>query len=58
MAIGWGRLSTYGSLPMSLQQVTVQVVSFQSSACNQLATNVNVQFCAAYPGSGKGNIFG
>ncbi|CAF2182438.1 unnamed protein product [Rotaria magnacalcarata] len=46
VTIGWGRLSEIGSLPSTLQQVTLQTVSYQTSTCLPVMVNWHVQFCA------------
>ncbi|CAF2910948.1 unnamed protein product [Rotaria sp. Silwood2] len=53
VAVGWGRLSEGGSLPSTLQQVTMQTVDYRASTCNQTMTDWHVQFCASVPGGSK-----
>jgi hypothetical protein len=49
-------LSSGGSLPSSIQQVTVQTINYQSSTCNSVS-NWQVQFCAGVFGGGKGYCY-
>ncbi|CAF4331042.1 unnamed protein product, partial [Adineta steineri] len=53
VAVGWGTLSEGGSLPTTLQQVTLQTVSRQDSTCSPLITDWHVQLCAGVSGGGK-----
>ncbi|CAF4739991.1 unnamed protein product, partial [Rotaria sp. Silwood2] len=55
-AVGWGTLNEGGSLPSTLQQVTVQTVDYRASTCNRTMTDWHVQFCAGVSGGGKGNF--
>ncbi|CAF2516359.1 unnamed protein product [Rotaria sp. Silwood2] len=55
VAVGWGRLSEGGSLPSTLQQVTVQTVDYRASTCTPTMVDWHVQFCAGVSGGGKGN---
>jgi hypothetical protein len=48
-------LSSGGSLPTSLQQVTLQTVSYQASTCASIISNWTYQLCAG--ASGKGTSF-
>lgn len=54
MTVGWGRLSETGSLPLALQQVTVQTIDYRASMCRSVLYNRQLQFCAGVPGGGKG----
>ncbi|CAF4253010.1 unnamed protein product, partial [Rotaria magnacalcarata] len=53
VAVGWGKLSEGGSLPTTLQQVTVQTVAYQASTCVRTMVNWTVQLCAGVSGGGK-----
>ncbi|CAF4346121.1 unnamed protein product, partial [Rotaria magnacalcarata] len=53
VAVGWGTLSEGGSLPTTLQQVTVQTVAYQGSTCAPTMVNWTVQLCAGVSGGGK-----
>ncbi len=55
VAVGWGRLAAGGSLPLTLQQVTVQTVDYRASTCTPTMVDWHVQLCAGVPGGGKGN---
>ncbi|CAF4002344.1 unnamed protein product [Rotaria sp. Silwood2] len=50
VAVGWGTLNEGGSLPSTLQQVTVQTVDYRASTCNRTMTDWHVQFCAGVSG--------
>ncbi len=56
IAIGWG-ITTWEDFisPMYLRQVTLEAIDTTESKCNNMIKNVNVQFCAAVKGGGKGN---
>ncbi len=56
MAVGWGTLSEGGSLPMYLQQVNVQTIDYQASACKSILIDRQKQLCAGVSGGGKGNF--
>ncbi len=56
VAVGWGTLSEGGTLPMTLQQVTVQTVAYNASTCVGYNTDWQVQLCAGVSGGGKGNF--
>ncbi len=43
-----------GSLPTTLQQVTVQTIAYTDSTCSPSISNWHVQFCAGKVGGGKG----
>jgi len=47
-------LSETGLLPSTLQQVTLQTVSYQAFSCRTLIGDWHTQLCAGVPGSGKG----
>ncbi|UJR16200.1 hypothetical protein I4U23_003110 [Adineta vaga] len=53
VAVGWGRLSDGGSLPTTLQQVTLQTVSYTASACSPFITDWHKHLCAGVSGGGK-----
>ncbi|CAF4679131.1 unnamed protein product [Rotaria sp. Silwood1] len=53
VAVGWGRLSEGGSLPSTMQQVTVQTIDYRASTCNQTMANWYLQFCAGVSDGGK-----
>ncbi|CAF3204398.1 unnamed protein product, partial [Rotaria sp. Silwood2] len=53
VAVGWGTLSEGGSLPSTLQQVTVKTVDYRGSTCSSVLNNRLVQFCAGVSGGGK-----
>jgi hypothetical protein len=55
VAVGWGRLSENGALPATLQQVTVQTVSYQAATCTPTMADWHVQLCAGVSGGGKGD---
>ena len=54
VAVGWGTLSEGGSLPSTLQQVTLQTISYQASSCNSSIADWHTQLCAGVSGGGKG----
>ena len=54
MAIGWGTLSEGGSLPSTLQQVTIQTIAYDAAMCSSVLNYRQYQFCAGVPGGGKG----
>lgn len=54
-AVGWGRLSESGSLPTSLQQVSVKTIDYTASTCSITLNDRTLQFCAGVNGGGKGN---
>jgi hypothetical protein len=56
VAIGWGRTSFNGNGSNSLRQVTLKAVKDTESKCKPSIKNVNVQFCAAVDGGGKGQL--
>ncbi|CAF3748788.1 unnamed protein product [Rotaria sp. Silwood1] len=53
VAVGWGTLSEGGSLPSTLQQVTVKTIDYRHSTCSSVLNNRQVQFCAGISGGGK-----
>ena len=55
VAIGWGLLRSNGSVSKTLQQVTLQRVSYDSDTCHPLISNKLVQFCGGDANGGKGN---
>lgn len=54
VAVGWGALSEGGSLPMTLQQVTLQIIDRQDSTCSKVLQNWKFQLCASVPDGSKG----
>ena len=56
VAVGWGRLNDSGSLPTTLQQVTVQTVDYRASTCTPTMVDWTIQFCAGVSGGGKGKF--
>ena len=54
VAVGWGRLTEDGSLPTTLQQVTLQIIGHGKSSCSQYIHNWYEQLCAGVSGGGKG----
>ncbi len=57
VAIGWGTLfSGEASIPSTrhLQQVTLNEMPAEHSMCKPTINNINLQFCAAVVGGGKG----
>jgi len=55
VAIGWGVLSSGDKAPSdSLQQVTLQIISYTNLDCRTSVSNDNIQFCAGVQGGGKG----
>jgi secreted trypsin-like serine protease len=56
VAIGWGITAWEDFIsPMYLRQVTLEVIDTTESKCKKMIKNVNLQFCAAVKGGGKGN---
>ncbi|CAF1576171.1 unnamed protein product [Adineta ricciae] len=53
VAVGWGTLSEGGALPSTLQQVTLQTISYQASSCSSSITDSRTQLCAGVSGGGK-----
>ncbi len=47
-------MSEGGSLPTTLQQVTLQTVAYNASTCMSEITDWHVQLCAGVSGGGKG----
>lgn len=56
VAIGWGTLSSGGSAPDTLRQVTVKAVDSDAKTCKPSIRNTRLQFCAAVNGGGKGRL--
>ncbi len=54
VTVGWGILSESGSLPASLEQVTLQTINRQGSTCSPLLRNWQVQLCAGVSDGRKG----
>ena len=54
--MGWGTLSAGGSLPLNLQQVTVQTVDYRASSCQSVLYDQQKQLCAGVSGGGKGSF--
>lgn len=52
--MGWGTLWEDGSLPLYLQQVTVQTMDYRLSTCSSQLNDVTKQLCAGAYGGGKG----
>ena len=55
MAVGWGKLSEFGLLPLSLQQVSLQTIASESPTCLSVMYNKTTQLCAGSDREGKGN---
>ncbi|UJR15740.1 hypothetical protein I4U23_002675 [Adineta vaga] len=53
VAVGWGTLWESGSLPLYLQQVTVQTIDYRASICSSVVRNSQTQLCAGVYGGGK-----
>jgi hypothetical protein len=54
VAVGWGRLVEGGSLPETLQQVTLQIIDDQAYSCSRVIHNTQVQICAGVSDYTKG----
>ncbi|CAF1565947.1 unnamed protein product, partial [Adineta steineri] len=54
VAVGWGSLRENGSLPLYLQQVTLQTVDYRASTCSKRVLNdPRRRLCAGVSGGGK-----
>ncbi|CAF1226006.1 unnamed protein product [Adineta steineri] len=53
VAVGWGTLTEGGSLPLYLQQVTLQTIAYTASTCSNVLNDPQKQLCAGVPGGGK-----
>ena len=54
VAIGWGTTSARGNASIDLRQVTVKTLPSDSSACQPISRNSDIQFCAGVSGGEKG----
>ena len=54
-AIGWGITTQNGAPSTSLQQVTLQRVSYSDSACSQIIANRSSVFCSGSANGSKGD---
>jgi secreted trypsin-like serine protease len=53
VALGWGRIASYGSFSDQLREVTMPVVPFQTCVESTRYTVTKNMFCAGYPKGGK-----
>ncbi|CAF4190181.1 unnamed protein product, partial [Adineta steineri] len=54
VAVGWGSLRENGSLPLYLQQVTLQIIDYRASTCSKRVLNdPRRRLCAGVTGGGK-----
>ena len=57
VAIGWGVTSWDDFIsPMYLRQVTLEAIDSIETKCKNIIKNIDLQFCAAVKGGGKGKV--